>query len=318
MIRTLLLGMLVAGCAYGGKAAAQHYPDKPVRIITVGSDPAMPRILAQDLSITLGQQFYVEERAGASGTIGAEVASRAPADGYTLLVVTSTHMVTPYFYKLSYNILRDFEPVSLMATSPFLLLAHPSLPASTVRELIALAKANPGRLNYSATAAGSSSMLPFELFNSIASIKIMHVPYKSVGSALIDAVAGQVPLVMSPAPSSLVQVTSGRLRALAVTTPKRTAALPNAPTFAEQGIPIALSAWFGISVPIKTPPDIIGRLNTEIVKAMRKLAIRERVLGLAMDPGENSPAEFMAFMKEDFVRWTEAVKAARLDNEQKQ
>ena len=318
MIRTLLSGMLVAGCAYGTKAVAQNYPDKPVRIITVGSDPAMPRILAQELSSTLGQQFYVEERAGASGTIGAEVASRAPADGYTLLVVTSTHMVTPYFYKLSYNILRDFEPVSLMATSPFLLLAHPSLPVSNVQELIALAKANPGRLNYSATAAGSATMLPFEMFNSIAGIKIMHVPYKSVAAALIDAVAGQVPLVMSPAPSSLVQVTSGRLRALAVTTPKRTAALPNAPTFAEQGIPIALSAWFGISVPAKTPLDIIARLNTEIGKAMRKPAIRERVLGLAMDPGENSPAEFIAFMKEDFVRWTEAVKAAKLDNEQKQ
>lgn len=318
MITRLRWATMLAGCALCTTASAQQYPDKPVRIITVGSDPAMPRILAQELSGTLGQQVYVEERAGASGTIGAEAASRAPADGYTLLVATSTHMVTPHFYKLSYDILRDFEPVSLLASSPFVLLAHPSLPVVTLQDLIKLAKAKPGQLNYSATAAGSASMLPFEAFNTAAGIKIVHVPYKAVSGALIDAVAGQVPLTMSPAPSSLGQVSANRLRALAVTTPKRTAALPNVPTFAEQGIPISLAAWFGIVVPAKTPPAIIARLNTEIVKAMRKPALRERVLSLAMDPGENSPAEFTAFMKEDIVRWTDAVKAARLDNVQKQ
>ena len=161
-------------------ALAQPYPSRPVRFITVGADDAMPRLLAQELSATLGVQVYIEEHAGASGTIGAEVAARAPADGYNFMVATSTHMVTPHFYKLNYDILRDFEPVSMLASSPFVMLAHPSLPVAATPDLVRLARANPGKLLYGATATGSTTMLSFELFKAAAGINVVHVPYKSV------------------------------------------------------------------------------------------------------------------------------------------
>ncbi len=309
---------LMLAWALGASAFAQQYPNRPIRLITVGADPAMPRLLAQHLSGTLGQQVYVEEHAGASGTIGAEVASRAPADGYTFLIATSTHMVTPHFYKLSYDIQRDFAPVTLLASTPFVLLAHPSLPVTNLQDLIKLAKANPGKLNYSATATGSTSMLSCELFKAAAGINIVHVPYKSVGAALIDTIAGQVPLTMSVTPSALPQIMSGRVRALAVTTPKRSAVLPEVPSFVELGLPVALPAWFGLLAPAGTAPAIISRMNGEVVKALRVPAIRERVLSFAMDPAENTPEEFAAFIKSDMARWTNAVKAAKLDTALKQ
>ena len=297
---------------------AQQYPARAIRFITVGADDAMPRLLAQELSATLGQQVYIEEHAGASGTIGAEVASRAPNDGYSFMVATSTHMVTPHFYKLSYDILRDFEPVSLLGSTPFVLLAHPSLPVTNVQDLIKLAKASPGKLFYSATATGSTSMLSCELFKAAAGINLVHVPYKSVGAALIDAVAGQVPLTMSVTPSALAQIKAGRVRALAVTTPRRSAVLPDVPAFTELGLQVSLPAWFGLVAPAGTTPAIIGRMNAELVKALRKPAIRERVLSFAMEPAENTPEEFSAFMKADMARWTDAVKAAKLDKVLKQ
>ena len=295
-------------------ALAQPYPSRPVRFITVGADDAMPRLLAQELSATLGVQVYIEEHAGASGTIGAEVAARAPADGYNFMVATSTHMVTPHFYKLNYDILRDFEPVSMLASSPFVMLAHPSLPVAATPDLVRLARANPGKLLYGATATGSTTMLSFELFKAAAGINVVHVPYKSVGAALIDTVAGQVPLTMSVAPNALPQIRAGRVRALAVTTPKRSAVLPEVPAFSEFGYRVALPAWFGLVAPAKTPPAAIARMNAEVVKALRKPAIRERVLSFALEPGENAPEEFAAFMKADMGRWTEAVKAAKLDS----
>jgi tripartite-type tricarboxylate transporter receptor subunit TctC len=302
------------GCALSAAAVAQQYPARPIRFITVGADDAMPRLLAQDLSATLGQQVFIEEHAGASGTIGAELASRAPADGYNFMVATSTHMVTPHFYKLTYDLLRDFEPVSLLASTPFVLLAHPSLPVATLQALIKLAKAKPGQLNYSATATGSTSMLSCELFKAAAGVNIVHVPYKSVSAALIDAVAGQVDLTMSVTPSALAQIRAHRVRALAVTTPQRSAVLPEVPTFFEQGVtPVVMPAWFGLVAPAKTPPAIIARMNAEVVKALRKPAIRERVLSFAMEPAENTPEEFMAHMKADMARWSDAVKAAKLD-----
>ena len=171
-------------CATAMPALAQQYPARPVRFITVGADDAMPRLVAQELGGPLGQQVYVEDHPGASGTIGAEVASRAVPDGHSFMVATTTHMVTPHFYKLSYDFVRDFEPVTLMATSPFVLLAHPTLPVRSLQDLIKLAKANPGKLNYSATATGSTTMLSCELFKAATGVNIVHVPYKSVGAAL--------------------------------------------------------------------------------------------------------------------------------------
>jgi len=304
---------VMAGWLLCAAASAQPWPTKPIRFITVGADPAMPRLLAQAISGPLGQQVYIEEHPGASGTIGAEVASRAPADGYSFLIATSTHMVTPHFYKLSYDILRDFEPITLLASSSFVLLAHPSLPVKTLADLIKLARAKPGQLNYSATSAGSTSMLTAEMFKASAHVNIVHVPYKSVSAALTDVIAGQVDLGLSVTPSALAQINAHRVRALAVSTPKRSAPLPDVPTFVEQGLPkVAVSAWFGLMAPARTPAPIIERMHAEVIKAMRVPALRERILSLALEPGENTPAEFTAFMKADLARWSQAVKDANV------
>ncbi len=304
---------VVLGAMLWAGASAQQYPNKPIRFITVGADDAMPRILAQVISGPLGQQVFIEEHAGASGTIGAEVASRAPADGYTFMIATSTHMVTPHFYKLSYDILRDFAPVSLLASTPFVLLSHPSLPVKTLEELVKLAQARPGQLNYSATSAGSTSMLTAEMFKAGARVNIVHIPYKSVAAALTDVIAGQVHLCLSVTPSALPQIQAHRVRALAVSTPKRSAVLPDVPTFAEQGLPkVSSPAWFGLVAPAKTAPAFIARMNAEVVKALRKPEVRGRILALAMEPGENTPEEFRAYMKADLAKWSQAVKDANI------
>jgi tripartite-type tricarboxylate transporter receptor subunit TctC len=313
MNATLCRVAAVMGAVLCAAASAQQYPAKPIRFITVGGDDAIPRMVAQSISGPLGQQVFVEEHAGASGTIGAEVASRAPNDGYTFLIATSVHMVTPHFYKLSYDILRDFEPVSLLASYPFVLLAHPSLPVKTLEDLIKLAKAKPGQLNYSATSAGSTTMLVTEMFKAGARVNIVHVPYKSVGAALTDVIAGQVQLNMNSLPSALGQIQVHRVRALAVSTPNRAAVLPHVPTFVEQGFPqVVATAWSGLLAPARTPSSVIARMNTEVVKALRKPEVRERILALAMEPKENTPEEFTAFMKADAARWAKAVKDANI------
>jgi tripartite-type tricarboxylate transporter receptor subunit TctC len=294
-------------------AQAQTYPSKPIRFVTVGGDDVVPRLVAQVLSVQLGQQVFIEEHAGASGTIGAEVAARAPADGYTWLVATSAHTVTHHFFKVSYDIQRDFEPVSLLASYPFLLLSHPSLPATTLADLIKLAKARPGQLNYSATSAGSPTMLTFEMFKTAAHVDIVHVPYKSVGAALTDLVAGHVDLNLAVLPSSLPQIQAHRVRALAVSTAVRAAALPEVPTFVEQGLTRVVSqAWAGVLAPAKTPPAALARMHAEIVKALRRPEVRERILGLSMDPGGNSPEEFRAGIKAELLKWAQVVKEARI------
>lgn len=306
-------------CATTLPALAQQYPTRPVRFITVGADDAMPRLVAQELGGPLGQQVYVEDHPGASGTIGAEVASRAAPDGHSFMVATTTHMVTPHFYKLSYEFVRDFEPVTLMATSPFVLLAHPTLPVRSLQDLIKLAKANPGKLNYSATATGSTTMLSCELFKAATGVNIVHVPYKSVGAALVDALAGQVPLTMSVAASSLVQIKAGRMRALAVTTPQRSAVMPDVPTFFEQGVTnVVMPAWFGLVAPAKTPVAVLNRMNSEVVKILRNPQSRERILSFALEPIGNTREEFASHIKADMARWTDAVKAAKLDTALKQ
>jgi tripartite-type tricarboxylate transporter receptor subunit TctC len=304
---------VVLGALLWASASAQQYPNKPIRFITVGGDDAIPRLVAQVLSGQLGQQVFVEEHAGASGTIGAEAASRAPADGYTFLVATSAHMVTHHFFKVSYDIVRDFEPVSLLASYPFVLLAHPSLPVRTVGDLIKLAATKPGQLNYSATSAGSPTMLTAELFKTSAHVNIVHVPYKSVGAALTDVIAGQVHLCLTSIPSALPQIQAQRVRALAVSTPNRSTIVPDVPTFAEQGLPkVVTLAWSGLLAPARMPSSAVVRMNAEVIKALRKPEVRERILALAMEPGGNTPEEFRANMKADLATWAQAVKDANI------
>ena len=305
--------LAIISAAFAALASAQQYPVRAIRFITVGGDDAIPRIVAQALSNQLGQQVYVEEHGGASGTIGADVASRAAADGYTILVATTAHMVTPHFYKLNYDILRDFDSISLLAMYPFVLLSHPSLPVKTLADLVKLAKAKPGQLNYSSTSAGSTTMLVAEMFKTAAHINLVHVPYKSVGAALTDVIAGQVQLNLNTVPGVLAQVQANRVRALAVSTAHRSAALPDVPTFGEEGYSQVLAtAWSGLLAPAKTPAPILNRLNAEVVKALRLPAVRERIISLAMEPSETTREEFTARMKADLAKWTEAVKDAKV------
>jgi tripartite-type tricarboxylate transporter receptor subunit TctC len=292
---------------------AQNYPSRAIRFITVGADDALPRLLAQELGTSLGQQVFVEDHPGASGTLGAEFGARAPADGYNFLISTGSHAVTPYFYKLNYDILRDFEHVSLLATTAFVLLAHPSLPVNRLGDLVALAKAKPGQLNYASSSAGSAPMLTGELFKAKAGVNIVHVPYKSILAAMGDMIAGQVHLSSSVTPSAVAQVRSGRARALAVSTAKRVSVLPEVPTFAEQGYPeVVTTAWYGLSAPAKTPAAVIARMNAEVVKTLRTPAVRDRIGSFALEPAEGTPAEFTAFIKAELARWGEAVKVANV------
>jgi tripartite-type tricarboxylate transporter receptor subunit TctC len=310
---TLRVAALVVGWSLCAAAFAQAYPARAIRFITVGADDAMPRIIAQEISGPLGQQVYIEEHPGASGTIGADVASRAPADGYSFLVATSAHMVTPHFYKLAYDIMRDFEPVVLMAATPFVLLAHPSLPVKTLADLIRLARAKPGQLNYSSTAAGSPTMLFAEMFKANAGVNIIHVPYKSVAAALTDVIAGQVHLGSSVTPNALAQIRAERVRALAVSTATRSSVLPEVPAITEGDFKqVPVSAWFALLAPAKTPPAVVARMNTEVVNALRKQSVRERILKLSLEPLGSTPEELRAHMKADLARWSDAVKNANL------
>jgi tripartite-type tricarboxylate transporter receptor subunit TctC len=301
-------GLLAASAAH-----AQHWPSKPIVIVTTGASEAVPRILGDDISKTLGQNIVVEAHAGASGTIAAEYTLRQPADGYVFLNATSALMAAPNTFDIKYDVLRDFAPVSLLATAPFILVAHPSLPVRSLKDLIALAKRRPGELNFSSTSPGSSSSITAALFLRESGINLTHVSYKTMGAALLDLLAGQVQLCMSAGPNAVAQIRAGKARALAVSTPKRFVVLPEVPTFAELGYPkVALTAWYGLLARAGTPQPIISRLSAVLLDSMRKPDIREKLLKAAVEPVGDTPQEFATFLKEDYARWADAAKAAHL------
>jgi tripartite-type tricarboxylate transporter receptor subunit TctC len=298
-----------------GAAIAQTYPAKPVRMVVPfpagGATDIVGRLIAQKLSETWGQQVIVDNRGGAGGTIGSEVAAKSPADGYTILVGTSsTHAIAPSLYsKLAYDPVRDFAPVTLIANATILLAVHPSVPARTVRELIALAKKQPDALSFASSGNGGISHLVGEQFKSMAGIQMLHVPYKGDSPALVDLVGGQVSLMFGTAVSFLPYVKSGRLNALAVTNPKRSPIAPSVPTVAESGLPgFEALQWFGIFAPAGTPKEIVARLNAEIVKILRAPDVRERLSSLGADVVGSSPEQFAAFQKSDAAKWAKVVK----------
>ncbi len=259
----------------GGIAA---YPSRPVKVIVPyppgGPTDIVARVVFQQVSESTGQQFVIDNRPGAGGNIGAEAASRAPADGYTLLVATTAHAINmSMFRNLNYDIVRSFEPVSLLTQGPLVLVANPSFPAVSVAELIALAKARPAPLSYASSGNGQSTHLSGELFNSMAGIKLSHVPYKGSAPALTDVIAGQVPLMFDTMLSAMPFVAAGKLKALAVTSPQRAPTAPDVPTVAESGLPgYETFAWNGIVVPAGTPKAVVGRLNDELRKALQAAA----------------------------------------------
>jgi tripartite-type tricarboxylate transporter receptor subunit TctC len=269
------------------------------------------RLVAQQLGDVIGQQVVVDNRTGAGGTLGTELAAKAAPDGYTIVMGgTGTLAISPALGRpLGYDPLVDFAPITLIATTPYVLVAHPSVPAKTVRELIELAKSQPGRLNYASGGSGSAPHLVAEMFRSRAGLDIVHVPYKGSTPAKIDVVAGRVQLLFTGIPPVASEIRNGTLRALGVTTAKRPNTLPDVPTIAESGVRgFDVSPWFGVLAPARTPAVIIDRLNTAVVRVLRNPSLRERFSREGVDVVGDSPKEFRAFIQREMAQWAKAVK----------
>ena len=305
-----------AAIALAPPAAAQTYPAKPVRIIVPfppgGGTDLFARAIAQKLGATLGQQFVVDNRSGAGGMIGSDLVAKAAPDGYTLLVTSSsTHSINPHLTrKPIYEPIRDFAPVSLIASAPNLLVVHPSLPVRSVKELVAFAKSRPGQLNYASNGTGTLSHLTGELFKLRTGVNLVHVPYKGGPPALLDLVSGQVTSLFTAVPTALGHMRAGRLRALAVTGEKRLAALQDIPAVAETVTGFESSQWWGLFGPSALPADLVARLNAEVEKIVRDSEVRSRFAAEGADAAGGSPAEFAAFFKADHEKWRKVVTEA--------
>lgn len=315
------LAGLWCGMAPAHAQTTPAYPTKPLRFL-VGFPPGgfsdlMARAIASKLSESFRHQVIVDNRPGASTTIAADLMSKSAPDGYTILMMTESHVINPSLYKqLPFDAERDFAPVTLAARAPFLLVVHPSVPAKTVKELIALARARPGELNNGSGGVGTLGHLGGELLNTLAKIKIEHIPYKGAAPAMQDVQSGLMQVHLGNLPVLLPIVKAGRLRALAVTTAKRAAIAPEYPTMAEAGVPgFDLTAWYGVMTRAGTPNDIVAKLNQEIVAILRTAETRERLATIGGEPVGNTPAEFAAFLKSETTRYTKLVRdsGARLD-----
>jgi tripartite-type tricarboxylate transporter receptor subunit TctC len=307
------------GC--GGPAeAAQQYPARAIRIIvssSPGSGPdIMARLIGTKLAEALGQQVVVDNRAGASGIIGTEMAAKGAPDGYTLLMLTASQVVVEaLFKKLPYDLVRDFAPISLLGTTPFLLTVHPSLPATSLKQLIALAKARPGELHYGSGGAGTPPHLATEILRTMTGIKLVHVPYKGITPALIDTVSGQVQMTFAVVPAALPFLKTGKLRALAVTSLKRTPLVPDVPPIADTVPGYEVIGWYSLVAPMKTPAEVIARLNTEAVKAVKTPDVQQRISGLGAESIGSTAEELGAHMRAEIDKLHKAVKAANLRRE---
>jgi tripartite-type tricarboxylate transporter receptor subunit TctC len=270
-------------------------------------------MVAQRLADNLGQGVVVDNRTGAGGTVGTETAARAAPDGYTLLMGgIGTLALSPSLQKnLPYDANRDFAPVTLLVTIPYVVVVHPSLRANSIRELIALAKAKPGEINYGSGGNGSAPHLAAELFKTMADVRITHVPYKGSTPAITDTISGQVQLTFTGIPSVMAHLKSGRLRPIGVTSAKRTTALPEVQTITESGVPgYEVNPWFGVLLPARTPPALVSRLNGEILKVLQIPAMRERFAAEGFEAAGNTPAQFAAYIKTEQVKWAKVIKDA--------
>jgi tripartite-type tricarboxylate transporter receptor subunit TctC len=298
-------------------AFAQPYPSKPIRLVLPyppgGGSDTIGRPLAQKMSENLGQQVVVENRGGASGNIGMEYVARSAPDGYTLVfALTAQLAVNPSLYqKLPYDPVKDFAPVSLLGSGGYILVAHPSLPVKNVKELIALAKSKPGQIAYSSSGNGSGGHLAMELLDHMAGIKMLHVPYKGGGPALVDCLAGQVQLLFATQLASWPHIQAGRIRALATSTLKRPASLPDLPTVAESGLPgFDAGVWYGVLAPAGTPREIVARLNGEVVRALQQADYRKLLVNNTIEPIGSSPEQLGQYIKSEHAKWAKVIKEA--------
>jgi tripartite-type tricarboxylate transporter receptor subunit TctC len=314
-VRSIALVLGAALAVIGASAQAQAYPTKPVKVV-VGFPPGqatdiIARMVAEELSKSLGQQFYVDNRAGAAGIIGTEAVAKAPGDGYTLLMSSSGPLaVNPSLYsKLPYDPLKDLAPILLVARVPEYLVANPAFPPNNVKELIEYAKANPGKVNYASAGSGVTNHLIMESFRSTAGIQLTHIPYKGSPPAIADLIGGQVQLMWDTGPATLTHVRNGKLKILGVGTLQRAEATPEVPTIAEQGYPgFEGIAWIGLVAPKETPQPIIAKLNAEVAKALTLPAVRDRLIALGSEPAANTPGEFGTFIRSEIDKWARVVK----------
>ena len=315
-MRTWLLAALISAAAFAPAYAQQPYPAKPLRIISPfapgGGNDILSRTIAQKLTENIKQQVIVENRPGANGIIGTEAAARAAPDGYTIVLIPSGHAVNASLHrKLPYDSIRDFTPITLVGSSPLILAVHPSVPAKSVKELAALAKARPEQLTYGSAGIGSSGHLGGALFETLTGAKMVHVPYKGMALAVSDLMGGQVSLVFGTSLSVMPHVRSGRLRALATTGARRSPALPELPTVAEAGVAgYEASLWYGFVGPARIPNDIVRRLNGEIVAVLKSAEVRERLASQGVEASPSTPEAFGQLMVSDLDRWAKVVQRA--------
>ena len=312
------IAVLAAALAVATPAIqAQTYPNKPIRVVLPyppgGGLDTIARPLAHDLTQRLGQQVVVDNRGGASGNIGMELAAKAPPDGYTVVMALTAQLaVNPsLFRKLPYDPVKDFAPITLMANGPYLLVVHPSLPVKSVKEFIALARKHPGQIVYASSGNGSGGHLAAVLLESMAHIKMLHVPYKGGGQALVDLLAGNVQMLFAPYASSKGHIQSGRIRALAVTTAKRPAAIPDLPTLAEAGVPgYDSDVWYAMLAPAGTPRAIVERLNRETLAVLKQPDYAKFLFSSAIDPVGSTPEELATHIKSEIAKYAKVIKEA--------
>jgi tripartite-type tricarboxylate transporter receptor subunit TctC len=295
---------------------AQTYPARPIRVIVPyaagGGVDVMARLVAPKLSERLGQQVIIDNRAGATGNIGAEIAARAAPDGYTVLMAGASLAINVSLYtRHAFDVMKDFVPVTEVAQSPNIVLVHPSLPARSIRELIALARARPGQLNYASGGSGSTLHLTAELFKTMANVNIVHVPYKGTGPAIVALMSGEAAIAMPPLSGMLPHVESGRLRALAITGRTRLNTLPQLPTVAESGVPgFESGQWYGVLVPAGTPASIVMKLQSELAKVVGLPDVAAQIARQGCVPVGDTPQQFAAYLQQDIVKWAKVVKAS--------
>ncbi len=311
-MRKAALG-LIGACALGFGALAQDYPARPVRFIVPyppgGGTDVIARIVQPKLSEALGQTIVIENRGGAGGALGTEAAAKSAPDGYTFLFTLSSHTINPLLYKLDYDVERDFAPVSIIVSVPQLIAANPQAPAKTLKEMVAAAKANPGVYSYASVGNGTPSHIAGELLKLRAGINMVHIPYRGGGPAVADTLGGQVPFLFVTAPAALSHVRSGKLRALAVTTAKRTPAAPEIPTVAEElNIPdYEVDSWYAMFAPAKTPAAIVARMQTDVARVVRLPEVKQKLLEQGADSVGSSSEELERVVKAELRRWAQVI-----------
>ena len=314
--------VLVAGLACLPAAAqdAKDYPAKPIRVIVPyppgGGTDVVARIVADPLGAALGQPIIIDNRGGAAGNLGTDLAAKAAPDGYTLLLTLSSHTINPKLYdKLPFDVERDFAPISLVALSPQILVAHPSVPANNIRELIALAKSEPGKLNFASVGTGSPGHIAGELFKLKTGVDMVHVPYKGGGPAVTDTLGGQVQLLFVTLPAAIQHVKAGRLKALAVTSDKRSLTAPDIPTIAESVPDCVVNSWYGALAPAKTPPAIIAKLQAALAKVLALPAVKDKLFAQGAEAAPSSAADFERRIHDELKQWDYVIREAKIKAE---